>query len=505
MDQPENLGDDKEDLLSSLAKVTYHIRRDRAESNRVFFNRWEDAMRRVTTHQVVLPDAYKGFLLINALNLGDQDIKNMMNFTRGSIATKDVKEWLRKHETKLMAKEVGIESMKTKAKATSGTSSATSMRHLNADENMDYHDEDEILEAVLEELNDEDDGDLGEDGNEAEEDALDEHEVKEVLNTMYQKRTFSQSMKLKKAKELARGFGGWKGSGKEKGKGGKGKLVDQLKQNSRCAICKKIGHWHRECPEGKGRGKTTTKETYYMETMPKDPDAGAYFCGHLEVPTETEKEDMKDFNDEKLFLLTDPDEKDDREIYGEQYRHFEENYDGLEGWPEFSDVEKDVVATSPMPPSVAKPSSSSSPAEPEGGSEIDLFDVVTSSHHVAGGVHMPHSRYKVQCAVIGGNIGEDKHEVFFVGGDSNLQGRATENHDKPNDRRRTSIHRHRQSTSSNLEGTKHDDGCATIDTGRQRMAVGEETLHRLARQLPQKLEIGLAPQEHRFRSVNGPM
>ena len=47
MDQPENFGEDKEeDLLSSLAKVTYHIRRDRTEGHRVFFNRWEEAMRR---------------------------------------------------------------------------------------------------------------------------------------------------------------------------------------------------------------------------------------------------------------------------------------------------------------------------------------------------------------------------------------------------------------------------------------------------------------------------
>ena len=35
------------------------------------------------------------------------------------------------------------------------------------------------------------------------------------------------------------------------------------------------------------------------------------------------------------------------------------------------------------------------------------------------------------------------------------------------------------------------------------MAIGEETLHRLARQLPHDLRIGLVPQEHRFRSVNG--
>ena len=114
-----------------------------------------------------------------------------------------------------------------------------------ADEHTDYLDENEIFEAALEELGDEgeENGPDGE-GEGEEDETLDEHEVREVLNTLVQKRTFSQSMKLKKAKELARGYGGWKGSGKEKGKQGKSKLIDQLKQNSRCAICKRVGHWH---------------------------------------------------------------------------------------------------------------------------------------------------------------------------------------------------------------------------------------------------------------------
>ena len=233
MGLPENFGDDtEEDLLSSLAKVTHHIRRDRQEGHRAFFNRRE-AMRRVSTHQVALPDAYKGFLVINALDLSEQDIKNMMNFNRGSIATKDVKEWIWKHETKLMAKEVGVEVNKTKAKTTSGASSTSPVHHIQADETLDYTDENEILEteAVLDGLNDEDEGDAEEGTENMDEEALDEREIREVLNTMYQKRTFSQSLKLKKAKELARGYCGWKGTGKDKGKSGKGKLARSMESN----------------------------------------------------------------------------------------------------------------------------------------------------------------------------------------------------------------------------------------------------------------------------------
>ena len=507
MDLPENFGDDREeDLLSSLAKITYHIRREKNEEHRIFFNRWEEAMRRVNSHKVELPDPYKGFLLINALNLGEQDIKNMMNFTRGSISTKDVKDWVRKHETKLMAKEVGIELNRNKGKTASSSSATASVHHIVTDEHTDYLDENEIFEAALEELEDEEEenGPAGE-GEGEEDETLDEHEVREVLNTLVQKRTFSQSMKLKKAKELARGYGGWKGSGKEKGKQGKSKLIDQLKQNSRCAICKRVGHWHRECPDGKGRGKSATKENYYMEKIKEEQSEEAFFCGHLEVSEPTVEENMKDFNDEKLFRLMDPEDQLDREIYGDQMRHLEEDYEPPEEAfmeQEGTVVEMDVKKDSLMPPTVTSTTSSKSPTEPEGDRKTSVFAVVSSSHSVAGQKHTSHSRYKVQCAAIGKGFEGNESEVSFVLGDSSLRGKASENHDHPKDRhRRTETSASQSSTWS--ESSTHDDGCATIDTGCQRMAVGADTLLRLSNHIPSSLCIGTVPQEHRFRSVNG--
>ena len=80
--------------------------------------------------------------------MSEQDIKNLMNFTRGSVATRDVKEWARKCETKLMAKEVGVETSKNK-KTTSSTASTASVHHMMADEHAEYNDENEVLEACL--------------------------------------------------------------------------------------------------------------------------------------------------------------------------------------------------------------------------------------------------------------------------------------------------------------------------------------------------------------------
>ena len=102
MDQADYFGEDRdEDLLSDLARITYHLRRDKGEGHRSFFGKWDVAMRKVVEHRVDLPTKFVGFLMINALALSETDIKNLLNYTRGSIEPADIREWVRKHETKL--------------------------------------------------------------------------------------------------------------------------------------------------------------------------------------------------------------------------------------------------------------------------------------------------------------------------------------------------------------------------------------------------------------------
>ena len=208
MNLPENFGEDREeDLLASLSKITYHMKRGKDESLRGFWSRWEEALRKIREHQVILPDKYIGFLLIQALGLGDADIKSLLSFTRGSIIPSEVREWARKHEMKLMAKDVGTEKDR---KGTSASTRSTAGHYFIEDE----HAAEEInfMEDALNELYSEDAEYEEADSSQVPEDKiLDEHEVAEVLNTMIQrKKTFVQSAKIKKAKELARGYGNWK-------------------------------------------------------------------------------------------------------------------------------------------------------------------------------------------------------------------------------------------------------------------------------------------------------
>eukprot|EP00435_Cladocopium_sp_Y103_P068193 s512_g31.t1 len=286
MDKAEYFGDDRdEDLLSALAKITYHVRRERNEAHRPFFNRWETAMRKVVEHKVHLPDKYQGFLLVNALGLAESDIKSMLNYTRGSIMPVDVKDWLRKHETKLQVAQVGVDGKKSQPSA-----SKSSGNYFMAEDESE-NDEDEIhaIETAINELQDgECHGDPPGGNDEDENQILDEQEAAEILNTILtKKRSFVQTQKAKKVKELGRGYKSGTMPSKGKGKtsysatmtgkppfksGQYRMTIEEIKKITKCANCHRVGHWHRECPE-----PPRERDQHLLESEE------AIFCGLLET------------------------------------------------------------------------------------------------------------------------------------------------------------------------------------------------------------------------------
>ena len=71
-------------------------------------------------HRVQLPDRYTGFLLIQAPCLSQEEITPLLNYTRGSILPQDIKDWVRKHETKLQVSQAGIEKKQPSSSSTKG-------------------------------------------------------------------------------------------------------------------------------------------------------------------------------------------------------------------------------------------------------------------------------------------------------------------------------------------------------------------------------------------------
>ena len=286
MDTKELFGDDdREDMLSSLVKITYGLRRGKGEEHQTFFTKWDNAVRKLDEHAIKLPDDYLGFLLTMALKLSSDEVKLLLNFTQGKLGPKAVKEWIRVHETNLDL---------TRSSSTSNQDKKTNSLLLAEDGDLDsideYPNDDENLEILLNAM-----GDLDDDDGKIEDESsqvFDEDEVKEVLSAMVRnhgkgggKRTFSAVHQAKKSKELARGYG----SGRLAGRRFQGNdqaasssasasslvptgsyrvSIETLKRRTRRGHCKQVGHWHKECPlklaKPDGRDKSSW-QNHYLE------------------------------------------------------------------------------------------------------------------------------------------------------------------------------------------------------------------------------------------------
>ena len=277
MAKPEHFGEDQQEhLLTAMSRITFHMKRHKGESWRDYLSRWEVAMRKVAEHNIKLPPAYEGFLMIHNLQLSETETKALLQFTRGDITPQSVREYLRKSETKLSAQDLGSDRKQVKA--------VLWAEHDDKDnETMAEHDhgEDQELETMEAYL-----ADLQEPTDLDESEILDEGEAAEILATMIQakkKTSYTQAIQRKKEKELSRGYG-TKGNAPPRAWQGqiKGKVtIEELKRRTRCKACDQVGHWHKdpECPKRKS-SSSSVNEQHLLEQLPSTNEA--FFMGHLE-------------------------------------------------------------------------------------------------------------------------------------------------------------------------------------------------------------------------------
>ena len=396
MDKPEYYGDDQQEhMLTALSRITYHVKRQKNEPWRDFFARWEGAMRKVNQHRINLPLDYEGFLMINGLQLSETDTKALLNFTRGCIKPSSIKDWLRKNETRLAASELGAE----KAKVNKVYFTEDVLEKEPYDEIGDEVDQEiETLENYLNEL---------QDGEEIEErDVLEEEDAAEILAVMLkQKKTYKESLREKKEKELSRGYGmpgkGSKGFGKSLGKGrsfmqpGQYKVsIEEIKRRTKCNNCGTLGHWKRECPMITKSSNAKVNDTHLLESLEEMEEA--VFLGMLEHHRAEDD-------------LSEP------EVEMSQFS--DRSVGDLEGLP-------------------------------------------------------PREAYKVELGP------ESEGEVFELFMFENHLCRLVQ------------------------KQTIDDTTCATVDTGCQRLAIGNTTLKKYAMKLPTELHVTLHSETNRFKSVH---
>ena len=132
--------------------------------------------------------------MINGLQLTESDTKALLNYTLGCIKPSSIKSWLRKNETKLSASELGADRKKAAGTFHTEYDGVYATEEVNEDHGTDQEEIDNIEHYIME---------LQDDGH-SEDTALSESEAAEVLSTyLQQKKTYTQSIKDKKNRELA--------------------------------------------------------------------------------------------------------------------------------------------------------------------------------------------------------------------------------------------------------------------------------------------------------------
>ena len=363
----------------------------------------------------------------------------MLTFTQGDIKPSSIKSWLRKNESKLTVSQLGADSRKTNAV----------MFTEKDEEDVIEESENEIneLETYLAELHD---GDHG--GEPKEEEVISEQEAAEILATFIdkKKKSFTQTVKAKKYQELSRGYG-LRGGGFGKGdssrrppfrKKGGNLMIEELKLRTRCGICHRVGHWHRECPNkdkadiGKNSGGHE-KEAHYLSRGPEfETSSEAYFCGLLDA---LPGDGLPGYN------LNAMKETNENETQGS------------------SSTERDVTTLE------------ASTGGSAGTKVVPNFESFPKDLHNNAGSTADFERQHHAAYM------ESVFELFHF---ENVLSRSCRN---------PSL------------STPHfnEETCATIDTGCQRLAIGLETLYKLMHHLPSPLEIHTIRSTNRFKSVHG--
>ena len=128
------------------------------------------------------------------------------------------------------------------------------------------------------------------------EDFLNKEEAAEILATvLQQKRSFKQALKLRKDKELSRGYGkrfnvpvNGGNRGKPSGSNRYSVSIEEVRKRTKCWNCDQIGHRGHECPQCTKREKSDGSKVNAAHHLEKLEDTNeAFFVGSLTLEPET--------------------------------------------------------------------------------------------------------------------------------------------------------------------------------------------------------------------------
>jgi hypothetical protein len=238
------------ELQRVLKEYFYEITIKSQETYRNFTVRLETSYRALVRHGVQLPDEVRGWFLMRKLSLDATAEAMVLTSSGGSI----------KYDQVVKA----IKSVFPYGKSGTGTKQSKEVFMADEPEQGEGHDEgpEEVMEVIASELQEADEYES--------EDALEAYEAYvNVRQKMREKKTARGYKMFDKEKKQT-----WSLQGTMKGK------IEMLKQKTKCHICRKQGHWKKECPMRKGatdkETATKTKEVHIVDDDDDDEYLDAY-------------------------------------------------------------------------------------------------------------------------------------------------------------------------------------------------------------------------------------
>lgn len=224
------------DLLQSALKgFFYDLTVKGGESYAQFYARFDAALRKLKEQDIDLPEIVKGFMLIKKLKLESQQESMILTTTGGDMELKKVVEAVKNvfPEGKGSTRS-GKEVFMAETEEQNIISEASGSRDMVENEVF------EVAEIVTDPY----------------QDSGDEEEALEVFES------YAQVRRKLQERRKDRGFSGgrigddgqqWKLQGTVRGR------LELLKAKTKCHLCRKTGHWKRECPERHSKGVKPAK------------------------------------------------------------------------------------------------------------------------------------------------------------------------------------------------------------------------------------------------------
>ena len=244
----------QDELQRALREFFYTVVIKPGEEFRAFIVRLETSYRLLVSHEVELPVEVRGWFLLKKLCLDQTQEAMVLTATQGKLDYKSVTDAIRA----VFPHGKGQPSKSRDSK---------DVFEVDEDEGMSFetkgvesHDEVfEVWQGIAEQIQ--------EQGSD-----YDSEEVLEVFES------YKDIKRRVQDRKIGRGYQPlpekWNITGNIKAK------VEAIKAKTRCFVCKKLGHWKKECPEKRrrkdesGRGKKEVNDVNYSElTIPENLDA----------------------------------------------------------------------------------------------------------------------------------------------------------------------------------------------------------------------------------------